>query len=189
MAYPERMATEWTAAMVAALPEDGKRYEVLDGELAVAPAPSWNHQRVVAAFWRVLDAHARTKRLGEALLALADVEFSPQRLLQPDVFVIPWTADGSPAGSFADVGRLLLAVEVLSPSTGRRDRGIKRRIYLEEKVAEYWIVDGDAWSVERWRRAEERPEVTIETLAWQPDPEVAPLMVDLPALFEQAFGE
>ena len=44
MAYPQRMATEWTAAMVAALPDDGNRYEVLDGELAMTPAPSWDHQ-------------------------------------------------------------------------------------------------------------------------------------------------
>ena len=101
MAYPQRMATEWTAAMVAALPDDGNRYEVLDGELAMTPAPSWDHQRV-------------------ALVAPADVEFSSRRLLEPDVFVVPRTPDAPRPRSFADAKRVLLAIEVLSPSTARR---------------------------------------------------------------------
>ena len=188
MAYPERMATEWTAAMVAALPDDGKRYEVLDGELVVMSAPSWNHQRLALAFWNVLDRYVRSHRLGHAIAAPADVEFSPRRLLEPDVFVVPRTKDDAPANSYADVGRLLLAVEVLSPTTARRDRAVKRRIYLEEGVPEYWIVDADAWSVERWRRGEERPEVVLESLEWRPDPTVEPLVIELPALFEGALG-
>ncbi|MEO7966813.1 MAG: Uma2 family endonuclease [Gemmatimonadaceae bacterium] len=188
MAYPRHMPTEWTAAMVAALPDDGKRYEVLDGELVVMPAPCWNHQFVALAFWKQLDAYSKSHSLGRAIAAPADVEFSQRRLLQPDVFVVPYTSQGAQATAFADVGRLLLAVEVRSPSTARRDRGIKRRIYLEEHIDEYWIVDADAWSVERWKRGEERPEVVMQTLVWEPEAAVAPLEIDLPKLFEDAMS-
>ena len=81
-------STEWTADMVRALPEDGKRHEVLDGELVVSPAPSWMHQYVVGAFFKRLDDHVAAHRLGRVLMAPADVEFSTRRLLQPDLLVV-----------------------------------------------------------------------------------------------------
>lgn len=186
MAYPQRMATEWTAAMVAALPDDGVRYEVLDGELVVMPAPSWDHQRVVLALRDVLAPYVRRAVLGEVIVAPADVEFSSRRLLEPDLFVVPRSPDGRRARSFADAGRLLLAIEVLSPSTAQRDRGVKRRIYLEEAVDEYWIVDADARSIERWRRGDERPVVELNRLAWQPAGVVERLVIELPTLFAEA---
>lgn len=182
------MATEWTAALVAALPDDGTRYEVLDGELVMVPAPSWDHQRVALALWRALSTFLAANRIGEAIVAPANVEFSPRRLLEPDLFVVPRAADGPRPHTYADAGRLLLAVEVLSPGTARRDRGIKRRIYMGERVDEYWIVDVDAWCVERWRRGDDRPEVVLETLAWQPEGAGAPLVLDLPSLFGAALG-
>jgi Uma2 family endonuclease len=183
------MATEaeWTAEMVYALPEDGKRYEVLDGELVVTPAPSWGHQSVVARLWRLLDDHVRAYALGYAYLAPADIEFSPRRLLQPDLFVVPPTADGKRAHAWGEVRRLLLAVEVLSPSTARVDRVRKRALYLEEGVPEYWIVDPDGRCVERWRSGDARPEVVDERLVWAPVDGVAPLDIDLQVLFEGAL--
>ncbi|MBK8649530.1 MAG: Uma2 family endonuclease [Gemmatimonadetes bacterium] len=69
--------------------------------------------------------------------------------------VVPRAPDAPRPRSFADAKRLLLAIEVLSPSTARRDRGVKRRIYMDEQVDEYWIVDADAWvhrAVAAWRR-------------------------------------
>ena len=62
----------------------------------------------------------------------------------------------------------LLAVEVLSPSTARADRTVKRRLYQRAGVPEYWIVDLEARLVERWRPADERPEVLTDTLTWRP---------------------
>lgn len=136
----------------------------------------------------MLDSYAKTHDLGRAIEAPADVVFSQRRLLQPDVFVVPSTTDGRRAKSYADVGRLLLAIEVLSPSTSRYDRGIKRRIYLEEHVDEYWIVDADARSVERWRRrGEAQADVVTQTLVWQPNDRAAPLAIALPRLFEEAL--
>ena len=101
----------WTADLARALPNDGKRYEVLDGELFVSPAPSFNHQRVLQALFRLLDHWVRMHELGEVFIAPAEVEFSPRRLLQPYLFVSPATA-GSRPRVFRDVGKLLLAVEI-----------------------------------------------------------------------------
>ncbi|MCC6930554.1 MAG: Uma2 family endonuclease [Gemmatimonadaceae bacterium] len=182
------MATQWTAAMAAALPDDGTRYEVLDGELVIVPSPSWNHQRAALALWQAISTFLRQNELGEAIVAPADVEFSHRRLLAPDVFVVPRAADGRRPRSFAEAERLLLAIEILSPSTARRDRGIKRRIYLEEQVDEYWIVDADAWCIERWRRGDDRPEIVLERLTWRPDGAEEALIIELPLLFGEALA-
>lgn len=91
MDMPARQ-TNWTVERALALPADGNRYEVLDGELFVTPSP-------------------------------ADLVFSPRRLVQPDLFVVPSRADGEPR-AWSDVTERLLAVEVLSPSTARADHDI-----------------------------------------------------------------
>ena len=178
--------TEWTAEMVRALPDDGKRYEVLDGELFVSPAPSLDHQRLVFHLARLLDAYVRVHDLGEVFIAPADVEFSRQRLLQPDVFVIPATPGRRPQ-VFTEVGRLLLAAEVLSPATARAVRTKKRDILKDERVPEYWIVDGDGRVIERWSPDDRRPEILSATIAWQPVPHVPPIVIHLPRFFAEAL--
>lgn len=80
---------------------------------------------------------------------------------------------------------LVLAVEVLSPSTARGDRRVKSRIYMEEDVGEYWIVDLDARVVERWRKGEGRPEIVSSMLSWQPAADLPPLALDLDAYFSE----
>lgn len=79
----------------------------------------------------------------------------------------------------------VLAIEVLSPSTARYDRGFKRRYYQRAGVGESWVVDPDALLVERWRPGDERPEVLDREVAWQPAPTVVPLVIDLPVMFSQ----
>jgi Uma2 family endonuclease len=81
--------------------------------------------------------------------------------------------------------RLLLTVEVLSPSTRRADRVKKRIVYLEEGVPEYWIVDLDARLIERWRQGDERPEIVSESIAWLPVADVPALTLDLPRFFAE----
>lgn len=178
---------DWTAAMARALPDDGRRHEVVDGELLVTPAPSWDHQRVVGAFYRALDAHLVAHRIGEVVLAPADVELDDRTLVQPDLFVIPLVAGMRPT-ALADVGgRLLLVIEVLSPSTARADRDLKRRRYRRAGIPEYWIVDADARVVERWRAGEERPEIVTDALDWTPADGAAVLRIDLAELFGAAL--
>jgi len=78
---------------------------------------------------------------------------------------------------------------VLSPTTARGDRSVKRRLYQRVGVPEYWIVDLEAQLVERWRPADERPEVLTESLGWQPDPAVAPHVIDLAGFFSKILAE
>jgi Uma2 family endonuclease len=90
--------------------------------------------------------------------------------------------------AWSEVTSLLLAVEILSPSTARYDRIVKRRRYQRAGIPEYWIVDPDSRVIERWRPNDERPEVASEVLEWRPVAEAPPLLLDLPALFAEGWG-
>ena len=83
---------------------------------------------------------------------------------------------------------MLLAVEVLSPSTARNDRYKKRAVYQEEGVPEYWIVDSAAPMVERWRPGDSEPDVLVTAMEWQPLEAHLPLVIDLERLFREASG-
>jgi Uma2 family endonuclease len=177
----------WTAADLRALPDDGKRYEIIDGELFVTPAPSWRHQDISMNLLLVINEYVTVHGIGKLVMAPADVGLSDDTVVEPDLFVVP-LVDGRRPRSWDDVGRLLLVVEILSPSTARADRTIKRRRYQREGVPEYWLVDGDARVVERWRPADMRPEIVTDDLKWKPNSEIAALIIDLPVLFATALG-
>ena len=180
-------ARRWTVDDLAALPDDGGRHEIIDGELLVTPAPSFRHQRIVGAlYWRFV-AYLAEHPLADVLFAPADVPFSRDTSVQPDLFVVPLVRGRKPE-SWSHAGRLLLAVEVLSPGSMRTDRYRKRPRYQREQVPESWIVDGDARIVERWRPADDLPDVERDELRWQLDPVVPPLVIDLVAVFGEADG-
>lgn len=181
MAMP-MLRQDWTARDLLDLPDDGNRYEVLDGELLVTPAPSLAHQRAAGLLYRLLVDYLIGQPVGEAIMAPADVTFSERRVLQPDVFVIPF-ASTRRATRFEDVGRLLLAAEIISPSTARADRVKKRRVFREQAVPEYWIVDLDARTIERSTPADERVTVIAETIEWFPEGATAPLRISLAEYF------
>ena len=179
--------TRWTAAAVRDLPDDGLRYELVDRELVVTPAPSWIHQRVVAGLFLRLGIYLSTSRVGLVSSSPADLAFGEDEILQPDLFVTPLDAQ-APIRSWTDVTRLLLAIEIVSPGSARFDRQLKRRRYQRAGVPEYWIVDPDARLVERWRPEDTRPEILGEILAWQPEPGQPALEIDLVAVFTEAWG-
>lgn len=183
MAMPHPIA-DWTVAQVLELPDDGNRYEVVDGELLVSPAPALPHQRAVLRLYDRLHPFVESHRLGCVLHSPADIEFDERTLVQPDLFVAP-LIEGRRPRSWKEIHTLHLAVEVLSPSTARADRHVKRRRYQRHGVAEYWIVDLDARLVERWRPADERPEILAERIEWCPSPDVPPLAIDLVELFAE----
>ena len=187
MGMPQQ-AKSWTAEMVRALPDDGNRYEVVDGELLVTPAPTAPHQRAVTILAVLLAEYARAAGIGEALLSPADIELDPHGMVQPDVFVQGFI-EGRPARAWNVGAPLLLAVEVLSPSTARADRAVKRRRFQRAAIPEYWIVDIDARVVERWRPGDARPEVLGETIEWRPAPGADPLRIALQPLFARIHGE
>ncbi|MBK8250129.1 MAG: Uma2 family endonuclease [Gemmatimonadetes bacterium] len=124
--------------------------------------------------------------MGSRCIAPFAITFSPRRELQPDLFVAP-LVDGQRAQTPAEFARLVLAVEVQSPSTARYDRVVKRPVYLDQGVAEYWIVDPDSRTVERWSQGQERPEVLDTTLSWTPPATPATLDIDLVELFGLAL--
>lgn len=174
-------ADRWTPDRVRAIPEDGNRYEVIDGELLVTPAPRLAHQRALRELFLLLHEYVLSNHIGELLWSPADISLDPESLVQPDLFVVPRQAE--PCRNWTDVSALLLAVEVLSPGTARADRTVKRRYYQRSGVGEYWIVDIDARLVERWRPSDDRPEVVTDELRWQPDADRRSLAVSLPQLF------
>lgn len=176
-------ARRWTADDVRALPADRNRYEVIEGELYVSPAPSFRHQEALSVLHFAISLYLRDHAIGMVLFAPTDVEFETESMVQPDLFVLP-LVDGRKPRSVQEAGKLLLAVEVLSPSTARLDRHLKRRLYQRFGVEEYWIVDLDARIVERWRQDEDRPDIVTDDLRWHPVGAVQPFVLPLPGFFE-----
>ena len=188
MAMPAVTPRRWTADDVRALPDEpGKRFECVDGELLVSPGPRLPHQSMVGALWRALEDYVRAQGVGAAFMAPGDLELDAFTLVQPDVYVLP-LVDGRRPRTVAEIGFPLLFVEVLSPSTARFDRVVKRGRYQRYGV-EYWIVDLDARVLERWTPASDRPEIVTESLTWLPAGAASALVLELEPLFVEAVGE
>lgn len=129
------------------LPED-KRYEIIEGELMVTPAPTARHQGILGELFVKLSLYAKTSGLGKVLPAPTDVILSHENIVQPDIL---FTAKErlsmvNPLGGVQ--GAPDLVVEVLSPSTASRDQLVKRKRYGKYGVREYWVVDPDSASIE-----------------------------------------
>ena len=196
MAMPAHATSHyWTAAEVRALidaaPEYAPRYELLNGELLVTPAPAPIHQLAVTELLVELTAYVDRQSLGVVLTSPSDLELERDQITQPDLFVAPF---GEPVAvehelTWKDVGAPLLAVEVISPSSVRTDRVGKRDHYMSPGVPEYWVVDVDARIVEQWRPERPTPVVATRSLTWSPTDTKAALTIDLPALFDRVWSK
>ena len=133
---------------IRAIPQDGKRYELVQGELLVSPAPSPTHQRVSLRLARQLQDYFDDRSLGEVFCAPLDVILTKHDVLEPDLLV---TADPSHITKRGIEGPPLLVVEILSPSSRKIDLGLKSRRYAEFGVQHYWIVDPDEKRIECFR--------------------------------------
>jgi Uma2 family endonuclease len=140
----------WTVDDLAALPDDGLRYELVDGTLLVSAAPSKLHQRAVGNLY-VLLREACPPEL-EVFLPRTDYQPTRTRSLQPDLLVV----SRDDPGDGAVTTPLALVVEVLSPSSRSIDRLLKRELYEQAGVAQYWLVDPDEPSVTVWSSDGER---------------------------------
>lgn len=179
----DHASRRWTVDEVLALNEASTttRYECVDGELFVTPGPSLDHQDVIGRLYRKIAEYLDDHRVGHAFFAPADVRLTADSLMQPDLFVVPLVDGVRPRR--VEVGhRLLLAVEVLSPRSGRGDRVVKRALHQRAGTPEYWVVDTDARVVERWRPEDTRPEIVADILTWHPESATAPLSLDIAAL-------
>jgi len=173
----------YTAEMVRAIPEDGQRYELVYGELLVTPSPRLLHQAVVSRLLVSLDKYLAAHRIGVVLTSPADISWSPDTLVQPDVFVTDLCEARTLEWSY--VKTLLLAIEVLSPSTARFDRFTKRHLYQNVGVPAYWIVDPDKKLVEIWTPNDTQPTVQQDRVVWAQSAADEPLAIELPTLFRE----
>jgi Uma2 family endonuclease len=137
----------WTYNHYAALPDDGKRYEIVNGVLLMTPAPNISHQEVVGEFFSYLRAHTRSNDLGRVFVAPVDVELAPNVVVQPDIAVV-LKANFDKVTESRIVGAPDLVVEVASPGTANHDRREKYDAYARAGVLEYWIATPEARTVE-----------------------------------------
>jgi Uma2 family endonuclease len=171
------------------LPDDGNRYELIDGELFVTPAPSNWHQLVVGALYARLRAYLRPSNFARAMHSPADVrrEDWNRNRVQPDVFAVRLVDGVQPKYPYK-LDDLLLCVEVESPSNAAYDYQTKRRLYLESGIPEYWIVSPDARTFARWRGASADADLLTTRLEWHPAGMPEPLVIDIPEFFDDALG-
>lgn len=168
----KRRRIRWTWAEFARLPDQGsRRSEVIDDELYVTPAPTPWHQQAVTRLIEILGPFVREHDLGEVFPGPIDVIFAEGDYLEPDLVFVG--RDRLELVSDRGIeGPPDLVVEILSPSTASRDRGIKLDRYRLYGVAEYWVVDPDAGTVEAWRFGDETETARSlgpgETLPWTP---------------------
>ena len=132
-----------------ALPADGRRYEIHEGELSVTPAPSPRHQVISGNLFYLLHGHVRTRGLGVVLCAPIDVILTDTSIVQPDIVYV----DQSRLGAISQrgiEGAPTLVIEIISPSTVIIDRRTKHALYARHGVPYYWLVDPEARTIEAW---------------------------------------
>src|SRR5262249_8532771 len=131
---------DWTYKEYAALPDDGRRFEIMDGVLLTTPSPGSGHQRVDMLLSFYLCLHVNMAGIGKAFSAPLDVELTPKRVFQPDLFVLLNRSLGK-ITSTRVVGAPELVIEITSPGTAAYDRLSKHEAYAQAGVEEYWMVD------------------------------------------------
>jgi Uma2 family endonuclease len=174
MANPEPIY--YTADMVRELVDESRpwpRYECVYGELLVSPAPKTPHQTVATRLLYRLTAYVDAMAVDAVVyMSPADISFGPARAA--------WRGEGWPAITW-----LLLATEVLSPSTRHADRFRKRRLYQDEGVPLYWIIDRESESAEIWTPEAHFPTIERERLVWHPEGAAEPFVCPLAELYAE----
>ncbi len=177
---------KWTYEDLLLLPDDGKRYEILDGELFVTASPYTRHQEILGRLFLEVANYLRGNPLGRALFAPADVVLSRHDVVEPDLLFVAAERDEIVTERNIQ-GPPDLAVEVLSESTRKTDEVLKRRRYEQFGVREYWIVDPVVETVKIYRLAGASYERAAELSAEAGDTLTTPLLpglsISLPDLF------
>ncbi len=137
----------WTYDDYAALPNDGHRFEIVNGVLVMAPAPSPEHQSIVGEIFAYLREHIKLAGLGRVLMAPIDMDLGPKNIYQPDVVVV-LNAHLDRIAAKKIVGAPDLVVEIASPSTAAHDRLTKYEKYAQAGITEYWIVKPTTHTIE-----------------------------------------
>ena len=169
----------WTLEELHSLPDDGNKYEVVRGVLFVTPAPTWQHESILAALSAALSPYVVANGLGLVYHPRAVLRFEDSEV-EPDLMVrrpsreanVDWTTAPLPS----------LIVEVLSPSTRSRDRKEKRTLYGDARIQEYWVVDPEQKTVTVIAR-NELDRTVRDRLVWYPAEAAEALEIKLSDIF------
>jgi Uma2 family endonuclease len=179
-----------TTAQFLRLPDDGKRHELIEGVHYVTPSSNLRHQELVGRLHVAIFNFLTTRRhLGRVFLARLDVVMSDYDVVEPDLLFV--AGDQQDILTAANVqGPPALVVEVLSPSTRRRDEGIKQRLFDQKGVREYWLVDPKNCRVSVCRRCEDGSFPVVSTLSAAVDEHLdTPLLPGFKLSVSELFAE
>jgi Uma2 family endonuclease len=177
----------WTSADLELLSDNGKRYEIINGELYVTRAPHNKHQKTCGRFFTVLDIWSRATQLGETELG-AGLIFGDNDDVIPDVI---WMTKDKYTALIDDTGHFRgapdLVIEVLSAGTEneKRDREVKLKLYSSRGVLEYWIADWRAKQIQVYRR--ENGILKLAMTLFASDTLTSPLLPEFSCLISQIF--
>ncbi len=178
----------WTTADLAALPDNGNRYEIIEGELYMSRQPSWHHQFACTRLIRVLDEWSEATNSGVTLGA-PGVVFDDDDNAVPDVV---WISHARLATGLDSAGHLTVApelvIEVLSPglANAERDGEVKRKLYSRRGVQEYWLVDWQRQQVTVYRR--EQAALVVQATLFADDTLTSPLLPGFACAVRRLFA-
>ncbi len=161
------------------LPADGRRYELHEGELSVTPAPSPQHQQILANLNEIVRQHVKSHDLGKVFFAPIDCILGETTVVQPDLVYLD-NSRLSIVSARGLEGAPTLVVEILSPTTTLIDRSTKRQLYARYGVPDYWIVDPEARVIEAYGLSDGGYQLAVRAAGREP--------VSLPPFPDLAFA-
>jgi len=185
---PAPNRVRWTTADLELFPDDGKCYEIIDGELIVTRAPRWSHQEVAGRIFAALDSWCQTTALGRAAMGPGLI-FTDEDNVIPDVV---WASHERLDQLMDEAEHLTgapeLVVEVLSPGekNEQRDKQLKLKLYSQQGVQEYWIVDKNLRQIQVYRR--DQAVLTLVVTLQAGDSLSSPLLPDFACALDQVLG-
>lgn len=182
----EKVEVELTYEDYAAMPDDGRRYQLIEGEIEVTPAPSSPHQRVSRNIELILGQHVKKRKLGATYYAPFDAILSKNTVVQPDILFVSRERLKLVSERGIEGGPDLI-VEILSPKTRRVDRVSKMRVYAKAGVREYWLVDPRIKTAEVFSL--EKGKWTLVAALTEEETLRSPLLPDLEIPLAEIFAE
>jgi Uma2 family endonuclease len=137
-------------------PDDGKRHELIDGEHYVTPSPSTRHQRISGSLFLLIANWLEEHPIGQIFYAPYDVVFSRFDVVEPDLLYLSNERAAQVLTPLHAKGVPELVIEIASKGTRKRDETIKRRLYEQAGVTEYWVVDPEIDVIRVYRRTDNR---------------------------------
>ena len=170
-------------------PDDGQRHELIDGEHYVTPSPNIRHQDISGRLYLLIGNWLNTHRLGRLFHAPLDVRFSMFDVVEPDLLYVSKERAADLLAGQHVMGAPDLVVEIASPSTRQRDETIKRRLFENSAVVEYWVVDPDIDVIRVYRRQGDRFARPLELSREAGDVLTSPLFPGLDISLAHVFGD